>query len=127
MADLQGAKVQGSNVVLAQQPTTLIRADQKQRSRTAAVLMATLSMEEPAPGTKKKPNNKKMSSVEESGGLVSPRPLLATTTHWWDDFFNVQNLVNGQDLYALYPDEHWGYYKNTSSFSIIFGLFCGTC
>jgi hypothetical protein len=34
-----------------------------------------------------------------------------------------QHLQNDQDLYVLYPDEHWDLYKYTPSFSVFFGLF----
>ncbi len=34
-----------------------------------------------------------------------------------------EHLVNGQDLYLLYPNEHWDLYKYTPSFSVIFGFF----
>ncbi|GAB3536487.1 glycosyltransferase family 87 protein [Pontibacter brevis] len=33
------------------------------------------------------------------------------------------HLKNNQDLYALYPEEHWDLYKYTPTFSVFFGLF----
>lgn len=33
------------------------------------------------------------------------------------------HLKNGQDLYVLYPEEHWDLYKYTPTFSVFFGLF----
>lgn len=34
-----------------------------------------------------------------------------------------QHLQNDQDLYVLYPDEHWDLYKYTPTFSVFFGFF----
>lgn len=34
-----------------------------------------------------------------------------------------EHLKNNQDLYILYPEEHWDLYKYTPSFSVFFGLF----
>ncbi|MBK9042757.1 MAG: DUF2029 domain-containing protein [Saprospiraceae bacterium] len=34
-----------------------------------------------------------------------------------------QHLKNNQDLYILYPEEHWDLYKYTPSFSVLFGIF----
>ena len=34
-----------------------------------------------------------------------------------------QHLKNNQDLYVLYPQEHWDLYKYTPSFSVFFGFF----
>ena len=34
-----------------------------------------------------------------------------------------EHLKNHQDLYVLYPDEHWDLYKYTPSFSVFFGVF----
>jgi len=34
-----------------------------------------------------------------------------------------EHLKNKQDLYILYPDEHWDLYKYTPSFSVFFGFF----
>lgn len=34
-----------------------------------------------------------------------------------------QHLKNHQDLYVLYPEEHWDLYKYTPSFSVFFGIF----
>lgn len=34
-----------------------------------------------------------------------------------------EHLENNQDLYILYPEEHWDLYKYTPSFSAFFGLF----
>ncbi|MES2838181.1 MAG: glycosyltransferase family 87 protein [Bacteroidota bacterium] len=34
-----------------------------------------------------------------------------------------EHLKNNQDLYVLYPEEHWDFYKYTPSFSVFFGLF----
>lgn len=34
-----------------------------------------------------------------------------------------QHLKNNQDLYILYPQEHWDLYKYTPSFSVLFGIF----
>lgn len=34
-----------------------------------------------------------------------------------------QHLKNDQDLYVLYPEEHWDLYKYTPSFSVFFGIF----
>ncbi len=33
------------------------------------------------------------------------------------------HLINHQDLYAYYPDEHWDLYKYTPTFSMFFGIF----
>lgn len=33
------------------------------------------------------------------------------------------HLLEGKDLYILYPEEHWDLYKYTPTFSIFFGLF----
>lgn len=33
------------------------------------------------------------------------------------------HLINGQDLYVKYPDEHWDLYKYTPTFSVFFGAF----
>ncbi len=33
------------------------------------------------------------------------------------------HLKNNQDLYTLYPDEHWDLYKYTPTFSVFFGFF----
>jgi hypothetical protein len=33
------------------------------------------------------------------------------------------HLINNQDLYILYPNEHWDLYKYTPAFSVFFGLF----
>jgi len=33
------------------------------------------------------------------------------------------HLKNSQDLYVLYPEEHWDFFKYTPSFSVVFGLF----
>ena len=33
------------------------------------------------------------------------------------------HLKNNQDLYVLYPNEHWDLYKYTPTFSVFFGLF----
>ncbi len=33
------------------------------------------------------------------------------------------NLVNGTDLYILYPEKHWDLYKYTPTFSLFFGFF----
>ena len=33
------------------------------------------------------------------------------------------HLKNNQDLYTLYPDEHWDLYKYTPTFSVFFGVF----
>lgn len=32
------------------------------------------------------------------------------------------HLINGQDLYALYPKEHWDLYKYSPSFAVLMGL-----
>jgi hypothetical protein len=34
-----------------------------------------------------------------------------------------KHLTNYQDLYMLYPEEHWDLYKYTPSFSVFFGIF----
>ncbi len=34
-----------------------------------------------------------------------------------------EHLNNNQDLYSLYPEEHWDLYKYTPSFSVFFGFF----
>lgn len=34
-----------------------------------------------------------------------------------------EHLINHQDLYILYPEEHWDFYKYTPSFSVFFGVF----
>ncbi|MFN9711022.1 MAG: glycosyltransferase family 87 protein [Bacteroidota bacterium] len=34
-----------------------------------------------------------------------------------------EHLKNNQDLYVLYPEEHWDLYKYTPSFSVFFGIF----
>lgn len=34
-----------------------------------------------------------------------------------------EHLINNQDLYILYPEEHWDLYKYTPTFSVFFGLF----
>ena len=33
------------------------------------------------------------------------------------------HLKNNQDLYILYPEEHWDLFKYTPTFSVFFGLF----
>lgn len=33
------------------------------------------------------------------------------------------HLLNGSDLYALYPEEHWDYYKYSPAFALFFGIF----
>jgi hypothetical protein len=33
------------------------------------------------------------------------------------------HLIHFQDLYALYPTEHWDYYKYSPSFALLFGVF----
>lgn len=40
-----------------------------------------------------------------------------------ESFFH---LKNDQDLYILYPEEHWDLYKYTPTFSVFFGLFAVT-
>ncbi len=34
-----------------------------------------------------------------------------------------EHLTNNQDLYVLYPEEHWDLYKYTPTFSVFFGIF----